>query len=181
MVWLPPLLFAIFGLCSVALILVGLPGTWILLGVAMILELVDGLWLAPGVTTTFGWWVLVIGIAAAGVGELIELWSGVVGADMGGGSRRSKWGAFAGGLLGALAGTALIPIPVVGTLIGVLLGTFLGAMGAEMTGAQKKGGKEALKPAIGATIGRVLGIVAKLSVGMFTWAWLVAVALARVW
>lgn len=53
--------------------------------------------------STSGWWMQALGMKAQG-----GSWTGVL-----------------GGLLGGLAGTALIPIPVVGTLVGVVAGTLI--------------------------------------------------------
>ncbi|HKK52855.1 MAG TPA: hypothetical protein VKA74_14755, partial [Myxococcota bacterium] len=52
------LVFGLLGLILVALVAVGLPGTWLLIGTAALVELLDGLVLGSGdagAVVTFGW------------------------------------------------------------------------------------------------------------------------------
>ena len=168
---LPAILFTLLGLVCVALVVVGLPGTWILVLLAILMELGDVWWLPAESTVTFGWWLIGLALLLALLGEGLELVSGIIGTKGGGGTRRGMLGALLGGMAGALVGTFIIPVPVLGTLFGALLGTFVGAFMGETTGEDRMGRKEALKPAILATIGRVLGTVAKM--GVATVAWLV--------
>lgn len=156
------------GLPCVLLVVGGLPGAWILLGLAAAIELADPFWLGPGVTS-IGWWAIGAGTLVALLGEVIEFVSGSIGAKTGGGTRKGMIGAFIGGLVGAIIATFLIPVPVVGTLIGALLGTFGGAWVGEMSGMEGVGPKAALRPALAATIGRVVGTVAKVGVALVVW------------
>lgn len=158
----------IVGLPCVLLVVGGLPGAWMLLGLAAAIELADPLWLGPGVTS-IGWGVIAAGTAAAVLGELIEFISGSIGAKTGGGTRKGMIGAFIGGMAGAIVATFLIPVPVLGTLIGALLGTFGGAWVGEMSGMEGASPEAALRPALAATIGRVVGTVAKVGVALVVW------------
>lgn len=169
------LLFALLGLACVGLTAVSLPGGLALLALALVMELADPLWLDAGVTT-FGWGWIGGAVALVAIGEGVEFLSGVLGVKAGGGTRRGMWGAMAGGLVGAIAFTVLLPIPVLGTLVGALVGTFVGAMAAEMSGEQARSAQDSLVPALGATVARVAGMVAK--VGLTTTAWLVLVVAA---
>ena len=171
------ILFAVLGLACVIAVLPGLPGTWMLLGLATAIELLDGYWLAPGADPTFGWWALGAGLALALIGEAIEAASGVLGVKAGDGSKRGMVGAFLGGILGALFGTVLIPIPVLGTLLGVLLGTFGGALLGESTGEDKKAMGDAVKPALLATVARIAGTVTKTAIATIVWVGLLAVGI----
>ena len=78
-------------------------------------------------------------------------------------------GALLGGVIGALALTPFIPIPVVGTLIGAIIGTFVGAVVGEVTGIAPKTVRGSMKPALGATVGRVIGTFSKMGVAIVIW------------
>ena len=160
------IIFGVLGFFCVGLVLIGLPGAWILWAIGVGIELLDYLWAGEGVTT-FGWLPLGLCVIVLGLGEVMELATGAVGTKLGGGTKRGMIGAFVGGMLGGLIGTGLLPI--IGTLIGALLGTFSGALVGEITGPEARAAKEALGPAIAATIGRVIGTAAKLSVAMLVW------------
>ncbi len=174
-----PLLMAtlvtLIGLGCVVAVTLGLPGTWILLALALGVELTDAWWAGPGVTT-FGWPVLGVGFVLASIGEAIEFASGVWGSKAGGGGRRASVGAFVGGLVGGLIGTFFVP--VLGTIAGSLLGTFLGALAGESTGPAARKTEDAVKPALTATLGRLLGTVAKLGISMTVW---MSIAIAAFW
>ena len=167
--------YAFLSALCVLSILVGLPGTWMMLALAIIVELVDPRWLPGPDATTFGWPLLAVCIALAVVGEGLEFASGMLGTKAGGGTRRGMWGSIAGGLVGATAGTFIIP--VVGTLGGALVGTFVGALAGEMSAARELDGsqaagdraKDALRPAVAATVSRALGTVAKMGIGATVW------------
>jgi uncharacterized protein YqgC (DUF456 family) len=171
------IIFALLGLVCLGLIVVGLPGTWILLGLAALLELTDHLWLGLAEPTVFGWGVIVGCVVLAGIGEALEFATGAVGTKMGGGNKRGMIGAFAGGMIGGLVGTGMLPI--VGTLLGALVGTFAGALVGEVTGPDAKDTKEALPAAIAATIGRIIGTVAKLGFAIVIWVSLTGVMVYR--
>src|SRR5262249_43780842 len=125
-------LFSVLGFFCVFMVLIGLPGTWIMIGLAVIVELLDRFYLGPSSASWTFHWGLLLGCVACGiVGEVIETLTGAAGTKLGGGSRRGMIGAVVGGMLGAILFTPLIPIPLVGTLIGALIGTFVGAFLAE--------------------------------------------------
>jgi len=159
-------IFAVLGLGCLFLVALGLPGTWLILGLATAMELLDHLWLDADVVT-FGWPIIVAGLALAVVGELIELVTGAIGTKLGGGRNKGMLGSFLGGLVGAIVCTPLLPI--IGTLIGALIGTFAGALIAETTGKDPMERKDASKAAIMATIGRVMGTVAKMGIATVVW------------
>jgi uncharacterized protein YqgC (DUF456 family) len=169
-------LFALLGLGCLLLVVFGLPGTWVLLAIAVGFELADGLWLRGGATTTFGWRLLG-GCAALGlVGEGIEAVAGAAGTKLGGGTRRGMVGAFVGGIAGAILLTPLFPVPVVGTLLGAMLGAFLGAFVGEATGPEARTREHNLRAALGAAAGKLGGTLAKLAIGVVMWLLLVRAA-----
>jgi uncharacterized protein len=178
---IPALFTFVGGLCVLAIV-GGLPGTWMLLAVAVLIELFDAHWLPVGANpSTFGWGILLGATALAALGEGLEVLSGMLGVKAGGGTKRGMWGSILGGLAGALGGTLILPIPVLGTIVGALLGTFLGALWGEMTSKeaplsadgselpQKRSARDAMKPALAATVSRALGTVAKTGIGATVW------------
>ena len=165
---LAALLFVVGGFFCVLLVIAGLPGAWILLGLAALIELVDPAW-AGEAHSTVGWGWIGLGALFAAVGELLEFLSGMAGSKAAGGSRKGMLGAVAGGLVGALVGTVVIPVPIVGTLIGAFGGTFAGALLGEMSCQQGKSWQDSMKPALAATVARAVGIAAKLGICMALW------------
>jgi len=171
-------LFAVGGLLLLAIIPFGLPGTWLLLGLAGLLELA-GEWAgSPAAFHPFGWRLLAFSAGLAGLGEGIEFAAGAVGAKWGGGTRRGVIGAMLGGVAGAVLGTALIPLPLIGTLAGAVLGSFAGALLGELTAERRRHPNENLRAAFAAAAGRLAGSVAKLAIGIVIWALLLRAVLA---
>ena len=165
---LAALLFALAGAICLGLVVAGIPGGWILVGLAALMELSDGLWAGPGVVS-FGWGWIGLSVAVLGLGEALEFASGVLGAKAGGARRRGMAGAVVGGFVGAIAGTFLLPVPVLGTVVGAFGGTFLGALSAEVSGADGRPAKEALLPALAATAARAVGLAAKIGLTLGVW------------
>lgn len=169
--------FALLGLGCLLLVVLGLPGTWLLLAIAFAIELADA-WLLPGEgVVTFGWELLALGAGLALVGELLETIAGAAGARFGGGTRRGMVGAFVGGLLGAVL---LAPaVPILGMLIGAMLGAFAGAFVGEATGPEARSRAHNLRAALGAAVGKLGGTIAKLAIGVAIWVLLVGAAWPR--
>jgi len=174
-------LFSLLGAGCLVLVVFGLPGTWVMLGLAVLVEVFGGYYLAEA--STFGGWVLGGCTLLALTGEGLELLTGAAGTKLGGGTRRGMIGAMLGGFLGAIVFTPLIPIPVLGTLVGALVGTFCGALAAERTRIDRPEGEQAdlkveLKAATGATIGRLLGTTAKAAIAVTLW---IGLSVAAFW
>jgi uncharacterized protein YqgC (DUF456 family) len=104
--------------------------------------------------------VLVIAVVA----EVLEFFAGTAGARRAGASRRGMIGAVVGALVGGIFLTALLPIPIVGTVFGVCLGTFLGAAIVEMGVVGNAG--HAGRVGWGAAKGRFVGIMLKVGFGV---------------
>ncbi|MCE2882498.1 MAG: DUF456 domain-containing protein [Planctomycetaceae bacterium] len=153
--------FVLFGAGCTALVVVGIPGAWIVLAAAIAIDCLDWLWLPSGSPLTFHPLTLAAAALVAGLGELLEFLGGAAGARRFGASARGVLGALVGGLIGAIAGTLLVPILVVGTLVGALAGTAAGAIAGELLGG-KRSLQETLRPATGAVVGRVVGTLLKL-------------------
>ena len=176
MFWLLVVILLLLNAAWLALVALGLPGTWLM----VITTALVAWWQWPADSTTdapmIGIGVLAAIVVVATLAEVLELIAGVVGAKATGGGRRGSIGALAGGLIGALAGTFLIPIPLLGSLVGACLGAGLGAWGLELSGGRQQGA--ALKAGVGAGVGRFFGTVAKLAAGVLIW---LVVAVAALW
>lgn len=165
MTWLQILLsssLVLVGAAAVLLQLASLPGTWIILLVAVAARVLETFVLL-GPEPIFGWWSLGAIAGLALIGELVEVGASAAGAKTGGATKRGMTGAVLGSLLGALIGTFVILIPIVGSLLGALIGAAIGAIVGELS----VGGKtlrETAKPAAGAVAGRLMGVIAKTAV-----------------
>jgi len=163
-------LLALLALNALGVLLVALtlPGTWLIL-----LASAGYVWLLGESRTGFGWGVLIALLGLAVLGEVLELVAAALGVQSAGGSRRASFGAIAGGMVGAIAGTFLLPVPVVGSVLGAALGSFLGALLGERSRGSDLGRQVAVGK--GAFWGRLFGTVAKLLIAAAMW---IVVALA---
>jgi len=171
--WLP---FTFYYLMATLLLLANLtawvsilflvPGNWIIV-------LLSALFYAfmpgqenQGISLT----VLLISVALAGLGELVEMLGSSAGAAKKGASRRamilSLLGTFAGSVTGATVGTAFLP--PLGTIVGAILGGSVGAYIGAYLGEVWKGNQAVDRLEIGraAFVGRILGVVGKMAIGV---------------
>ncbi|AKJ65576.1 DUF456 family protein [Kiritimatiella glycovorans] len=105
-------LIGLLCLAGVATSLFSLSGTWLV-------ALAAGIacwWRWPEFPGLFTCGVFVLLCAAA---EVVEFLAGTWGVRRRGGSAAAGWAALGGGLLGAVLGGILIPVPVIGSLIGM--------------------------------------------------------------
>jgi len=154
------LILAAVILLSLVLIVLGLPGLWIMVASAVAYNLI-----VPG--EPIGWVTLICVAVLALVAELLEFSMTGRYARKYGGSRRAGWGAILGGIVGAMVG---IPVPIIGSVIGAFIGSFLGALIAEFTGGSSAG--DATRVAKGALIGRVVSTVLKIGIGFTIGVWI---------
>jgi uncharacterized protein YqgC (DUF456 family) len=153
-----------FGIYSLAALLcfigfvvscLSLSGTWVVFGAALLVA-----WKRwpdfPGISTLIIFLLICITV------EIVEAFAGAWGVQKRGGSKAAGWAALGGGLLGMLIGTALIPVPVVGSLAGMIAGSFGCAFLVEH--AKMKQTDHAAHVAAGAVLAR-LGVIF-LKVGM---------------
>ncbi len=169
------LIFLGAGLVCVGVVMIGLPGTWMMLALAVLIEVADALYLPAERATTFGWWLLGICAVLAALGEVLEFIAGALGAKKAGSSRRGMVGALIGGAVGAVLGIG-VPPPPFGSIVCATLGTFVGAIIGELQD-ERVGVRESLRPAAGATVGKILGTLSKLPIAMLVWAVLTVAAL----
>jgi uncharacterized protein len=159
------LILAVVILLSLVLIVLGLPGLWIMVASAVTYNLI-----VPG--DPIGWFTLVAVAVLALLAELLEFTMTGSYARKYGGSRRAGWGAIIGGMIGAFVG---FPVPIVGPVIGAFIGSFCGALVAELTGGASAG--DATRVAKGALIGRVMSTVLKIGIGFTIGVWIFVAAM----
>lgn len=158
-------------------IIIGLPGIWLMILLAVTHEVVCSWWLAnPG--DWFAWTAIGIAVVIAAGAEAVEFLATAAGAKAGGASKWGVFGAMVGGVCGVIGGTLFIPVPIVGTLGGAAVGAACGAIAGEICGA-KRALKDSMAPAAGAAVGRILGVLAKFPFAIAAWLILVVGAFWR--
>ncbi|MFQ3670230.1 MAG: DUF456 domain-containing protein [Verrucomicrobiia bacterium] len=125
----------------------GIPGTPLILGAALLHK-----WLAP---ESVPWWVIIAMIAVAAIGQLLEIFAGILGAKWFGASR---WGMIGAGL-GLLIGIFF-------ALPGIIFGPLLGAIIGELTLGRREPA-DAAKAGMGAGLGFAVGIALKIFIALF--------------
>lgn len=154
------LILACVIILSEILIVLGLPGLWIMVASAVVYNM-----MVPG--DPIGWVSLIAVAILAVVAEVLEFTLAGKYALKYGGSRRAGWGAIIGGIVGAIVG---FPVPIIGPVIGAFVGSFVGAFAAEMTRGSSAG--DATQVAKGAFIGRVVSTVLKVGIGFTIGIWI---------
>jgi uncharacterized protein YqgC (DUF456 family) len=163
---MPLLILSAVIILSLILIVLGMPGLWIMVASAVTYNLI-----VPG--DPIGWVTLVIVGVLALLAELLDISLTGRYARRYGGSRRAGWGAIIGSIVGAMVG---FPVPIIGPVIGAFIGSFVGALIAEFTGGSSAG--DATRVAKGALIGRVVSTVLKIGIGFTIGIW-IFIAAAR--
>lgn len=156
------------------------------LGLVLVPLGLPGTWLMVAVTGVCAWWqwdsgmysagLLVAIVLLAALGELLEFAAGMAGAKRAGSGRRGAMGAVVGGGAGAIVGSLLIPVPLVGSLMGGCAGAGIGAFSCELAGGRDRA--DSLRAAIGAGLGSLTGRVIKLCVAAVIW---IVVLVATFW
>ena len=134
-------------------------------GLALLIVSLPGLWVIVGASALFAWatggmipWTAVLVYAVLALGsEVFDAVVGAWGTKKYGGSNWAMAGAIVGGIGGAILMSG-IP-PVLGSIIGAFGGAFLGAFGAEY--AINRDFRQARKSGKGAFLGRLAAVVVK--------------------
>jgi uncharacterized protein len=142
------------GVLGLAMIPLGLPGLWVMVGGILIFGWLTGFH-SVGVVT------IAIVLALAFLGEIIDNWLGFHFAKRYGGSSRSGWGALLGGLIGAMIG---VPVAIIGSVIGAFVGAFVGAALFEYSYSRHTG--VATRAGWGAVVGRAAAAAVKIALGV---------------
>jgi hypothetical protein len=168
MIYLWSILLIIFNGCFLMMNFFALPGNWIMLTL----------------TVAFAWWrwddgvlsiyTLIAAVLLAVLGEVIEFFSGMGGARKAGSGWAGAIAAIGGAIAGALAGTFLIPVPLIGTLIGACGGGALGTLLIERASGKEM--DQSVKSGLGAGVGIFIGTTVKFLLGTLIWM-IIAVAL----
>lgn len=151
-------LLALVLLGAVALIPLGLPGTWLMLAAAFGYNALAAS--TPG-AGHIGTGTLLVTFVLAVAAEVLEFVVSARATTRYGGSRRAGWGAMLGGLVGAFVG---IPIPIIGSVLGAFAGAFAGAFVAELSHQRHAG--TATRVATGALVGRAVAAAVKTGFGL---------------
>jgi uncharacterized protein YqgC (DUF456 family) len=133
----------------------GLGGNFIVLGLALIHALVTGF-------DPISWELLLVLTAIALLGEAVEFVIGTFWVARRGATRAGVVGAFVGGLLGAFALNALVP--VAGAVLGGFVGAFIGAVAGEFRARQRL--DASLRIGGQAFLGRLFAILVKHGLGL---------------
>ncbi len=150
-------------LISLFLIPLGIPGNFIILGLALLAAWLGGF-------QVLGLWSLLIMLAAVLLAELVEALLGSAMAKKYGASWWGVLGALLGGFLGVIVGTALLPL--VGSLVGAFLGAALGAALLEAVNLRRVDA-DAMRAGWGAFLGRLLASFFKMGVGAGMVIWVI--------
>ncbi len=149
-IWISVVLgFTLLGIVSIILTLIGLPGIWLMITLILSLKLLVPEWI--------GWWTIVAAIVLALLAEAFELVAGAAGTKKVGGSRAAGFGAIAGGIVGAIAGS-MFP-PIIGAIIWGAAGAGIGAIAGELHAGTHW--KETLPVGGAAATGKFVGTLAK--------------------
>lgn len=151
---LPPIILVVLLSIGFLIILLGLPGLFVITAGALIYALMTGFAEISLITILA---LLAIAVAA----EIIDFLFGIFFAKR---FEVSKNGIF-GGIAGAIAGAAIgFPIPLVGSLAGMFAGAFLGACLFEYQ--KSKDRRLALKAGVGVLLGRIGAILIKVVIAV---------------
>lgn len=112
-------LYVLSLLAGLALVPLGLPGTWLIAAAAFLYAGV-----AQFNPLYSDWWTLGPVVVMAISAEVVEMGLGVMASKKMDVSNGAVMASLIGGVLGAMMG---VPIPLLGSLFGLLLGTFAGA------------------------------------------------------
>jgi len=159
LVWLALVLVVVVNAAGVFLVFLQLPGTWLIL---LLMGLITW-WRDEQVY----WVALAILLGLAVLGEILELIGAARGSRKAGGSKRAAVLALVGGVVGAILGTFVIPVPVIGTLVGACLAAGVGSyLGDRWAGRHHVDAAVAGK---GAAMGRFWATMAKAGIGVLMW------------
>ena len=142
----------LFGLIAIPL---GLSGNFILVGIALVVALATAFEAVPLVA-------LLVMLAGAIVGEIVEALLGSLMARRYGASKWGMIGAYVGGILGAILGTPIFPVA------GTILGSFLGAaaLAIAFEWVHRRQLRQSMAPGWGAILGKLASSFLKFGIGL---------------
>lgn len=134
---------------------IGLGGNFVLLALALVVALATHFQAVP-------WWALLVLGALVALGEIVEAILGSLVAKKYGASRWGMLGAFVGGILGVIPGTAILPI--IGSVLGSFAGAAVGAVLFEWL--HRRSLKESVPAGWGALLGKLGATFLKIAIGL---------------
>ena len=160
--WLAAVLLTVINGVSVALNLLMLPGNCI-----MVAPLCIFLLMAGDPESGPSWATVLIVAALAAAGELAELFTGSAKAAKAGATRRAMLMSVVASFALSIAGTFVIPIPIIGTAIGAVAGAALGAFAGAWLGEAWAGTNtdQRIEISNAAMTGRLQGMLIKVTIG----------------
>ncbi|MEO2030984.1 MAG: DUF456 domain-containing protein [Planctomycetaceae bacterium] len=160
--WIAAILLIALNAVSVTLNLLMLPGNWIMVATLCLFLLVAGDPQAGPDWTTV---LIVAGLAACG--EIAEMFAGSAKAAQAGATRRTMLLSLVASFALSIAGTFVIPIPIVGTALGAIGGAALGAFTGAWLGETWAGTTPVQRTRISqaAMSGRLMGMIIKVAIG----------------
>lgn len=165
--WLTLGALGITCLLFVAMTAVRLPGTWMIVVMAVAFDWWRG-W------SVLGGWGLAALAGAALVAEVVETLMSAWLAQRAGASKRAVFGAVIGGFVGAVFLTFLVPIPLVGSMVGALAGCFAGAALVELMVRDRLG--QSARVGLFSAVGFALGSSFKVAIALLMSAGLIVAA-----
>jgi uncharacterized protein YqgC (DUF456 family) len=157
------LLLLLLNTAGVVLTALQMPGNWLILAATGLFA-----WYRWGEETfSYDRTALIVLLVLALFGELLEFLAGAMGSKVAGGTKRAAALSVVAALLGAIAGTFAIPIPIIGTLLGAAVGAGLGSFAGDRWAGRDW--RAAFRGAQGAAIGKLTGAAAKLAVAAAMW------------
>ena len=158
-VWLVILIS--FNSCWLMLVPFTLPGNWLMI----ITTCLFAWWKWDN--GLFSWPLLIAITVLALIAELIEFFAGAGGAKKAGAGWLGAGAAILGALVGALAGTFIIPVPIFGTMFGACLGAGLCTWLVERTTGKEH--DASVRSGVGAGTGVLVGTISKFCIGCLIW------------
>lgn len=149
------ILLYLFCALSLFVTVLGIPGIWILVAVALVIALVSHF-------TIITWPFLILCVALAALGEIVESFLGVAVVAKKGGGKSGIVGAFIGALLGAILGAPVVP--PLGSICFGFVGAFAGAVAGEYISYRNL--DSAVRIGFWAFLGRAMAIAVKFGLGL---------------
>jgi hypothetical protein len=155
LIWLYYILLLLLTAAGLALVLLTLPGLWLMTAAAAIYAL-----LTHGFH--LGFKSLLTLLILSLIGEVLEISAGSSAAKQAGGSRKAMIGGIVGGIIGGIVGSFFLPIVL--SIVGICIGSFIGAAILEMFG--NKNAVHSIQVGWSAAKGRLQGMILKLVIGL---------------
>lgn len=158
LIYVYAVLLCLLNVVWLAMVFFYLPGNWMI----VISTAALAYWQRDIQMISF--WTIGVMFALALLGELIEFLAGLAGAKKAGAGWLASAAAIGGAILGAVAGTFLLPIPFLGTLMGACIGAGLATWSFECSSGKKR--DDSVRSGVGAGLGVFVGTSAKIAIGV---------------